>query len=341
MAGTEDAWTAVSVGLVIVVAIVDGAVGGGLETVLVAGPLVASTQLSPRRTAAVAALALGSALGLAGYEGHLGVLHVTLRLIALGLLGGICVAAAHTIQRHKQRFERLAVVAEAAQLAILRPIPARVGNVSFAVRYLSAAEDALIGGDLYDVVTTPNSVRLLVGDVRGKGIEAIRLAALVLGFFREAAALEDDLAAIAKVVDSAVTGYLGDEDFVTAVFVEFGPAGQVTIVNCGHHPPLRIGTDQVDLLAGADPNPPLGLSPQFVVDRHTLQPGQRLLMYTDGLVEARGPDGAFFTLERIPARLLAVGPLDGALDALVDRLLAHVGGRLSDDLALVLAEPTN
>ncbi len=339
MARKEDAWTAVSVGLVVALAVVDAGVGGGLESVLVAGPMVASTQLSPRRTAIVAALALGCGTGVAGYEGRLGVLHVTLRLIALAALGVVCVAAARTLQRRRQRFDRLAVVAEAAQHAILRPVPARVGHVGFAVRYLSAAEDALIGGDLYDVIATRDSVRLLVGDVRGKGIEAIRLAALVLGLFREAAAVEDDLAAIAKAVDSAVTGYLDDEDFVTAVFVEFTAEGKVAMVNCGHHPPLRIGHQQIEALDRADPSPPLGLGPQFIVERHTLRPGDRLLLYTDGLVEARGRDGSFFGIDRLPEGFLTARTLDASLDALVHSLLAHVGGRLNDDLALVLAQP--
>jgi hypothetical protein len=77
-------------------------------------------------------------------------------------------------------------VAEVAQRAILRPIPARLGAMSFATRYLSAAEEALIGGDFYDAAFTPHGLRLITGDVRGKGLPAVQLASVVLGCFREA-----------------------------------------------------------------------------------------------------------------------------------------------------------
>jgi len=335
----EDAWTAVSIGVVIAVAALDAAWHGGLEGVLVAGPLMASTQLSPRRTALVGGLAFALGFSIAEANGHLGNLHVIARLVALAALSVFCVMAARSLHRRRQRYDRLAVVAEAAQHAILRPVPARVGDVGFSVRYLSAAQDAMIGGDLYDVIATGSTVRLVVGDVRGKGLDAVRLAALVLGLFREAAASANDLDAVAKAVDSGVTGYLDVEDFVTAVFVDFAPGGQVTVVNCGHHPPLRIGAERVEPLPGGEPSPPLGLNPQFQVERHTLAPGERLLLYTDGLVEARNPDGTFFSLDRLPPRFLSARSLDDALDALVERLLAHVGGRLNDDLALVLAQP--
>ena len=70
---------------------------------------------------------------------------------------------------------------------LLRPVPRRAGRVALAVRYLSAAEDSVVGGDFYDVAVTPYGVRLVVGDVKGKGLEAVQLAATVLGSFRQAA----------------------------------------------------------------------------------------------------------------------------------------------------------
>jgi len=338
VAQNEDAWTAVCVALVVAIAAVDVALRGGLETVLVAGPVVASTQLSARRTAAVGVLALAAGVTVAGSEGILGHLHVVLRLAAAAGIGVVAVAAARSRQRREERLARLARVAEVAQQAILRPVPLRAGPVRFATRYLSAAEDAIVGGDLYDVVTNGDTVRLIVGDVRGKGLDAIRLAALVMGLFREAAALEGDLAAVAKAVDSAIVNHLADEDFVTAVFVEF-TVGQIAVVNCGHHRPLRIGGGRVAELTSAEPTLPLGLGPTFVAETHCFEAGERLLVFTDGLVEARSPDGTFFDLAGLPEQFFTKSSLDATLDALVKRLLAHVGGRLDDDLAVVLAEP--
>jgi phosphoserine phosphatase RsbU/P len=334
----DDAWTAVCVALVGSIAALDVVLGGGLETVLVAGPVVASTQLSARRTAAVGGLAVAAGIAVAGYQGILSHLHVILRLAAAVGIGVVAVVAARSRQRRESRLARLARVAEVAQHAILRPVPLRAGSVRFATRYLSAAEDAIVGGDLYDVVTNDETVRLIVGDVRGKGLDAIRLAALVMGFFREAAAVEADLAAVAKAVDSVIANHLADEDFVTAVFVEF-TVGQVSVVNCGHHRPLRIGRDRVVALTNSEPSLPLGLGPAFIEETHAFGPGERLLVFTDGLIEARSPDGSFFDLARLPDGFFARASLDATLDALVKRLLAHVGGRLNDDMAVVLVEP--
>ena len=340
MAESERAWTALCLALVAAVAIVDALLGGGLEGVLVVGPVVASARLSPRRTTFVAVLAVGCGLSIAIIAGQFGHLDVSLRLVASFGLSVLCISLARTRQGREQRLERLARLAEIAQHAILPPIPARVGHLDFATRYLSATEDALLGGDLYDVVATDDRVHLIIGDVRGKGLDAIRLAVVVLGLFRRAAVVESGLEEVAKAVDSAIGAYLGEEDFVTAVFVEL-TAGQVSVVNCGHHPPLRIRPHAVEELHEAEPSPPLGLGPHFTVETHSFDPGDRLLVYTDGLIEARSPSGTFFDLDRLPDGFLTQAPLEATLDMLVKRLVAHVGGRINDDMALVLTQPVN
>ena len=76
----------------------------------------------------------------------------------------------------------------------------------------------------------------------------------------------------------------------------------------------------------------------LTVDVHELDRGDRLLLYTDGLVEARAPDRSFFELSPAIVSSLRKRSLDGALEALVSELLRHAGGRLDDDLALLLAE---
>ncbi len=71
----------------------------------------------------------------------------------------------------------------------------------------------------------------------------------------------------------------------------------------------------------------------------TVAPNDRLLLYTDGLVEARAADGHFFDLDAEAASALAARSLGEALDHLVKRVLDHVGGQLDDDMALVLVQP--
>jgi sigma-B regulation protein RsbU (phosphoserine phosphatase) len=337
-AGTQDVWTVVCVALVGAITVLDVVVGSGLEAALVVGPVVASAKLSPHRTAVIAALAVGCGVTVAGIEGRFGHLDTFLRVVAAIVIATVCLAVALDRQRREQRLSRLIEVAEIAQHAILPPIPIQVGHVDIATRYLSAAEDALVGGDLYDVVETADRVRLIVGDVRGKGLDAIRLAVVVLGLFRRAATAETDLDGVAKAVDSALGAYLEDEDFVTAVFVDFTAEG-VSIVNCGHHPPLRLGSRGGTELDSSERSLPLGLGPNFTIDTYPLDRGDRILVYTDGLIEARNPAGAFFGLDQLPSQFLMSAPLEDTLDAVVKRLLAHVGGHLNDDMALVLAQP--
>jgi serine phosphatase RsbU (regulator of sigma subunit) len=179
---------------------------------------------------------------------------------------------------------------------------------------------------------------VLVGDVKGKGLEAVQLAALVLGSFRAAAA-HPGLTELAAELDHSIRPRLGEEDFVTAVLAQFSRHGELQLVNCGHPAPLRFRAGTVERLARAEPTTPLGLDPAPTIQRFTLVATDRVLLYTDGLVEARAPDGPPFELDGQVQAVGAAPSLGTALDGLVARLLDHAGGRLDDDLALVLAQP--
>jgi phosphoserine phosphatase RsbU/P len=322
------------------VALID-AWGGQLVLIglLVAGPLLAATGLDGRWTGVVGlyALALSVVLGqvnhIMGTSDHLG------RCVVVAVGGAFATLIAYRRTSRERRLAQLSRVAEVAQRAILRPIPAQLGTITFATRYVSAAEDALIGGDLYDAAFTPRGLRLIVGDVRGKGLPGVQLASVVLGCFREAAFAEPDLPSLVAALSSRVAGHLGDEDFVTTVLVEVGPNGHLRLANCGHPPPLLVRPTGRQLLEPPQAAPPLGLDPTPVVDEVRLGPQDRLLLYTDGLVEARAPDGREFELDERVEACLTSSSLDHALDSLVTLLLAHTGGRLDDDLALVLVSP--
>ena len=188
------------------------------------------------------------------------------------------------------------------------------------------------------MVQTPDGVRVLVGDVRGKGLDAVQLAATVLAAFRRAVLLEVSLTAIAADLDKVLTAVAGDEDFVTAVLAEFHDDDTVTLVNCGHHPPLLLTDTGIGgLVDTGDPQPPLGLGPAPDPITICLPGTARMLFYTDGLVEARDEQGAFFPLAE-SATTLAGGSLDDALDGLLDDLVRHAAQNMEDDMALVLAE---
>jgi GAF domain-containing protein len=228
-------------------------------------------------------------------------------------------------------------VAEAAQHAILAPVPPRLGSVRLAASYVSAARDALVGGDMYEAVERDGSVRLLIGDVRGKGLEAVRMATVVLGHFRSAAVDCRDLGSLARQVDDRLRPYLGDEDFVTALMAEISPDGMCSIVTCGH-PPAILAEGGVTRPVGAADSLPLGLGADPSPVTVQLAPGSRLLLYTDGILEARDASREFVQLERVVAPLAAGGPIEDVLGRILEGLRALVGGNLGDDLALLVAE---
>jgi len=213
--------------------------GNGLIAVpwLAVGPLLASLVLPPRITAALAgwAMLLGLAL-VTDQPGRPGTL--VPRLSVLVLLAGFAVANSALRTAAQQRLSQVRAVARVAQSALLREVPATVAAGRLASRYLSAAAEARVGGDLLEVVAEGGHPRWLIGDTRGKGLPAVRLASVATTSFRDACAQPGlSLPEIARVVDRSVTRAAGDEDFVTALFAEFAagfsssPAG--TRRRCG------------------------------------------------------------------------------------------------------------
>ena len=249
----------------------------------------------------------------------------------------VALDTATTFEQQSERLAGVMLVAEAAQRAILAPPPARTGPVRLSARYLSAAVEAQVGGDLYEVVSGGTSVRLLVGDVRGKGLSAVRTATVVIGEFRSAAVDSDDVVHVAREVDRRIQPYLPDqEDFVTGVVVDIRHDGRFTAVSCGHPAPVLLTADAPPCPVVLDSAPPFGLGGEPVATTGRLRPGDRLLMFTDGLIEARSPDGEF--IDPLPFMAEAAhADFDTALDGLLTSLQQAAGHALDDDLALLLA----
>jgi serine phosphatase RsbU (regulator of sigma subunit) len=248
----------------------------------------------------------------------------------------IAVENAAAYRRQSGQLARITRVAEAAQHAILAPVPERVGPIRLAAAYASATREALVGGDLYEVVRHDHGVRLLVGDVRGKGLEAVRLATVVLGEFRAAAVERTSLVDVARQMDARLSAYLEEEDFVTAIVAEIATDGACRVVTCGH-PPALLAHDGAISEVGRAGSLPLGLGAEPAVVETRLAAGDRLLMFTDGLVEARDAEGNFADLRRTVASL-PTAPIESVLEQMLQGLRDEIGGELGDDLALLLAE---
>ncbi|GLY99248.1 PP2C family protein-serine/threonine phosphatase [Actinoplanes sp. NBRC 103695] len=259
-------------------------------------------------------------------------------VVGIMLATGIASAVATIRQRQADQIAELTRLAAVAQQAVLRPLGPQVGALAVAGRYISATAAADIGGDLYEALDTPYGVRIIIGDVRGKGLDAVRLASIVLGSYRHVAYERADLRAIVTDLDRAVARSVGDEDFVTAALVE-ERGGTLTIVNCGHPSPLLLRRGEVIPLDPPATAPPLGFMPVAQPRVERLEPGDRLLLFTDGLGEARR-EGEFFPTADRAWRLLGHGTVGDGLASLETALVDWVHGQLDDDIALVLLEYT-
>lgn len=307
-----------------------------LTATYTASAIVASMLTDARRTAVVAAVGVLLAFAMGYVRSDAGEMEWILRASLGSGLGVLAVVSAHVRDKREDRLRRMTIIAATAQQALLSSLPSSIGGLAMASRYVSATSEALVGGDLYEVVPTPWGVRVIVGDVKGKGIEAVQVAAAVLSAFRHTAGDEPDLAAVARTLDTTIRRLLSDEDFVTAVIAEFGP-DRLTLANCGHPAPVLVTDATTTVLEPADATVPLGLGANPLLTLHDWPADGRLLLHTDGLSEARGHRGLFFPLDDV-ADGLARGSLDEALDELVAALLRHADAEIGDDLALVLIE---
>lgn len=321
-----------------------------LAPLMVVVPSIAALLLTPVELLMVCGIGFLSLLWLSNYDQaadfHDGRFLVG-AMLSYVVLTGFSAYVAELRMRRAAMFAAVSSVAEAAQRALLRRPGPHVGPLDLAVRYVSAADAARIGGDLYSVLETPYGTRLLVGDVRGKGLGAVQTAAVVLGAFREAAYDEDRLGSVAARIEASVGRHVPDGEFTTALFAEFGAPGSVDLLHFGHVPPIRVGADgTVEVLEAEEPWVPLGLGPLVpgnpVGMRRPFGPDDVMVLCTDGVVEARHHrTGHFYPLaDRVGVLVRGAARSAAELEAAVGRvyadLLVHTGGELGDDALLML-----
>lgn len=308
-------------------------------TAIDAAPLLASLILGPLLTALVSGWGVVSTLVLVGEvpDGH-----NTVRVGGSLCILGFAVLNSLIRRRREGQLSRVQRVAAVAQSTILRPLLPTIGPVKLAGGYVSSTDDALVGGDLYDVIPVGDGVRFLVGDVRGKGITAVQRTATALWAFRSAASdPRCNLVQVAEIVEHALIPELSDEDFVTAVLCHLQPDGTLQVVNYGHPNPLILrSTGELVTLQVKVSAPPLGvaLGTRPSQDTFLMGVGDRLVLYTDGLIEARDERGRFFPLEQQVRQIVPAIPLSLAVSRLMMSVDKHTSHHLADDVAVVLAE---
>ncbi len=225
-------------------------------------------------------------------------------LVVVG--SGLAVLACAVRLRGERRMLHMQDIADTTRRTVLRPMPAGWGGIEHAAAYLAADSVARVGGDFYDIQPGPRGTRVLLGDVQGKGLDAVAAASALLGTFREAGYHELLLATVAERLETrmrrhvrygAEIGRDDDDRFATAVLVGFPQtgAGCVEVINFGHEPPLVVTPDGVRSLPIGE-RLPLGLAgltggPAPAL-RLPLADEETLLLFTDGVSEARDAAGS-------------------------------------------------
>ncbi|MEW1997944.1 PP2C family protein-serine/threonine phosphatase [Streptomyces coelicoflavus] len=312
-----------------------------------AAPLVAAPLYSRRGTALTGVAVVVSVIGLQIGKGVIHYVDSLTELITIATVAVLAVLVNGMVRRSSERLVSVREIAEAAQRAVLPEPAGRIGGFEIAVCYEAAQADAFIGGDLYAVQDSARGVRLIVGDVRGKGMGAVAAVAVVIGAFREAAEQEATLEAVAQRLERALAregtrrdGLDAFEGFTTALLAELPHGdGTVRIVNRGHPPPLLLYPDgTLDTLPARESALPLGMGDLGVwpdrAEEADFPGGATLLLYTDGLTEARDARGEFYDPQTRLAGRVFRHPVT-LLDTLAEDVRRHSGGGMADDMALL------
>nr|WP_046086507.1 PP2C family protein-serine/threonine phosphatase [Streptomyces antioxidans] len=317
-----------------------------------AAPLVAAALLPLRQTVIMAVIAVLATCLLAELHGVQDPTQAATEIITVATVTVLAVVINRVVRRSYHRLASARGVAEAAQRAVLPAPPARLAGLEIAARYVPAEKYAAIGGDLYAVQDTPHGVRLTVGDVRGKGLGAVEVVAILLGCFREAAEQETTLEALVGRLERALQregARRADlevvEGFTTAVVAEI-PRGDSTLrlINRGHPAPLLL--TEGGAVRALEPEAsalPVGMGelagwPDRVMELGFAE-GETLLLFTDGVTEAQDRHGEFYDPEERLRGHRFADPQE-LLDALVADVERHTGGETSDDMALLAVRRT-
>ncbi|WUD77249.1 serine/threonine-protein phosphatase [Streptomyces sp. NBC_00510] len=312
-----------------------------------AAPALAAAMFSVAGTLGIGLLALMAGFAISAADHTLGRTPGNFTVLAIIVVTLAAAYASRVRQNRERTLAEVRSVAETAQRVLLRPLPQHLEDIDVEVLYQAAAAQARIGGDFYEAMQTPHGVRLIIGDVRGKGLPAVEVASVILSTFRVLRMSAPDLPSLAGHMETVMSHYSRDvpddalERFATIVLVEI-PAGEpiARVLNCGHPPPLLLHGDQVREVEPSAPSPPINmadlLEDRYRVDTIPFAAGDRLLLYTDGVSETRDRTGTFYPLvQRV--RRWALAPPRQLLDLLHRDLLAYGHGTQDDDLAALVA----
>lgn len=239
-----------------------------------------------------------------------------------------------------RRRQPMAVRAE-AQRALLPPLTLITPRLLLTGMLVPSYE---VAGDLFDYALNHDTLHIAILDAMGHSLSATLTAVVAISAYRNSRRAGGSLDTSWRTADKAVATEFGEDRFATAMFGELNlTTGVLRSVSAGHPPALVVRGNRVVGRAANEPTLPLGLGgDEPVITQTSLEPGDRLLLFTDGVVEARSESGVFFGEERLVdevARALDTGlPASEAVRRLVHTVVDHQGGMVGDDATLMLVE---
>ncbi len=229
------------------------------------------------------------------------------------------------------------------QTALLPTIPERMEWLTMAGDYMPAYVEDYVGGDFYDAFSpAPGYVAIVIGDVSGKGIGGAIRTALTKYSLRSYAYEDPGAASVIGRTNAMVSRECGIEFFVTLFYglIDLKTA-TMSFVNAGHEPPLLIRSSEARIIELTQGGTPLGIIPDRAYGESSLvlHDGDKLVLYTDGVTEARGEEGFLGVegLEKFVLENLELSP-SALTTRLVDLVLGFSKGRLRDDVAVLIVQ---
>jgi PAS domain S-box-containing protein len=257
-----------------------------------------------------------------------------------------CALAADNARLYRDRSK----IARVLQRSLLPPHLPEIPGVEVGAEYLPVGETNDVGGDFYDLINTVEDGWLCaIGDVRGKGVEAASVTALARYTIRAVTLKDDRPSEVLAALNEAMLRQLPEDRFCTAACVRLEPQDGsvgvgVDVSRAGHPPPLLVRSGATVEEVGCS-GKVLGVFPDAELRDTSLRlmPGEALVLYTDGVTEARSPDGEFFGEGRLRHLLSSCAGCDAATFArrIKGVVLDFQEGYPRDDLAVLVLRATD